>query len=47
MQPSSDDFKDDFTKAAPVILAALEHLESMKDKRPFINKLKDLSHGIR
>ena len=31
--PSSDDFKNDFIKAAAVILAALEHLESMKDKK--------------
>ena len=31
--PLSDDFKNDFTKAAAVILAALEHLESMKDKK--------------
>ena len=31
--PSSDEYKDDLTKAAAVILAALEHLDSMKEKK--------------
>tara|TARA_B100000963_G_scaffold346087_1_gene350916 strand:- start:100 stop:369 length:270 start_codon:yes stop_codon:yes gene_type:complete len=31
--PSSEDYKSDLTKAAAVILAALEHLDSMKDKQ--------------
>ena len=31
--PSSDEYKNDLTKAAAVILAALEHLDSMKDNK--------------
>tara|TARA_X000000950_G_C13622366_1_gene539920 strand:- start:224 stop:493 length:270 start_codon:yes stop_codon:yes gene_type:complete len=31
--PSSDEYKTDLTKAAAVILAALEHLDSMKDNK--------------
>ena len=31
--PSSEDYKSDLTKVAAVILAALEHLDSMKDKQ--------------
>lgn len=31
--PSSEEYKNDLTKAAAVIIAALEHLDSMKEKK--------------